>query len=121
GGFAPLGDGAGVVRPRVEIDAQARLDAQRAHDARDLDRDAYRDALRNARREVDHFPRTLAAFEVRDDDVGVRQVGADAAHLVAVRQDAETAAVLPVEQTGEDRRRIEARQAEPFDGAARRD
>ena len=59
--------------------------------------------------------------EARDEDVGVRPVVLLAAETFAGRGDAKPAALLVVEDRGEDAGRVEARKAQPVDRAVHAD
>ena len=118
--LAHLDPGAGVVGPRIEVDAQPGVAGEGPHDAHDLERHADGEAVGNAGREVDDLPRRAVELESRGDDVRVREVVQVTAHLALAGEDAKGPPLLRVEQAREHRRRVEARETEPLDRRRRR-
>ena len=69
------------------------------------------------RHEVGHLADPVGGHEPGDQDGGVGKVQLPGDVVVALGADAETPAVVVVEQRGEHTRRVEPRAAEPVDGA----
>jgi hypothetical protein len=71
--------------------------------------------------EIDHFPDTIRCHEPRDQDGSVGEVQLSRDGIVALGCDPESPTLVPIEQGGENARRVEAGAAEPIDGSIRCD
>jgi len=106
------GDPAAPSEARVADDADARLAAEGLHDAEELGGAKGAVVLLEARREVVDAKGPVLVVEEGLEDVGVGEVPVRAG-LPGGRSDLEAAAGALVEQRGEHRLGVEARQAAP--------
>ena len=108
---------AGVVEARRAVASEADLAAHRLHPAHEV----VRHARILHRHEVGDLRHAIGGQEPGEQHVGVGQVKLLVPRRRRAAGDLEAAAALRVEQRGEHRRRIEAREAHEVDRAVLRD
>ena len=106
--------GAGVVESGAALLSERQPAADHSHPANQFIRHEAGAADRHV---VLHLGHVVGVQEAGDEDSGVRPVELLVAELVAGRGDPEAPALLVVQDGGEDAGRVEARQAQPVDGA----
>ena len=107
--------GAPVVEARVEDEVEGHRAADALHAAHQHPGVVVREEPDG--HEVRHFGEAVVGEEPGDEHVRVRQVHLAVRDLVLHRLDGEAPAPVTVEQRGEDRRRVAAREAAEVDGA----